>query len=468
MNASEAPPCGPEDADTNPDGGEAALDAVVLGAGISGLVAASVLSRQGYRRILVIDEFDHVGGNHIDHSCAGYTFDVGSLIFQDDSPLLAHFPEILPLYVPIDPSWGKLSPQGRVTHYPISLKDDVLGAGVLCCLRIALSVGAARALRRPISNARDFARHWIGDYFLRRSGLESYMFRFFGVPAERVDLDFAEKRMLWIKEHASPRALIRHLVRRPAAARTNRQLARPRSGFAELYAPAVARLRAAGVTFRLGAPIRAIHRSGTRFAILRGAQTYRADRVISTIPIDRAIGLCGLDIDPKLSSVTLISLFFSFSGQRGFPHAILYNFAHDGAWKRLTVYSDFYGREQGREYLGVEVIADQVGGSVAAAEADFRCHVARNGLLAGDLKLEGSSVVPGAYPIYVDRAAERVAEALAELRRFGVESFGRQGGFNYQPTARVSTLEAEAALGSPPPTGPRSRIRGRALDPCQT
>lgn len=435
-----------EGIDTNPDGNEAEFDAVVLGAGISGLVAASVLSRQGYSRVLVVDEFDHVGGNHIDYSNAGYTFDVGSLIFQDDSPLLNHFPEILSLYVQIDPSWGKLTPQGHVTQYPFSLKDDVLRSGVLGCLRIALSIGAARVLRRPIGNARDFARHWIGSYLLQRSGLESYMSRFFGVPAEQVDLEFAEKRMLWIKEHASPKVFMRHLVRRPAATRSNHQLARPKSGFAELYAPAVARLRAAGVTFRLGAPIRAIRKSNTRFAIVRGAETYWAKRVISTIPIDRAVSLCGLNIDPKLTSVTLISLFYSFSGQRGFPQSILYNFTHDGAWKRLTVYSDFYGLAQSREYFGVEVIAEQVGGSVAAADADFRRHAIRNNLFAGDLRLEGSRIVSNAYPIHVGRAAERVAAALAELSRFGVESFGRQGAFNYQPTARVSTVEAEAAL----------------------
>lgn len=452
MARSEAPLRDPEGTDTEPDGAEATFDAVVLGAGISGLVAASVLTRQGYKRLLVIDEFDHVGGNHIDHSCAGYTFDIGSLIFQDDSPLLDHFPEMLPLYVPINPSWGKLSPQGLVVQYPISLKDDVLRSGVLGCLRIALSVGVARLLRRPIGNARDFARYWIGNHLLQRSGLESYMCRFFGVPAERVDVDFAEKRMLWIKEHASPRAFIRHLVGRPKATPTNQQLARPRSGFAELYAPAVERLRATGTTFRLGTPIRAIRKSGVRFAVLRGEETYVANRIVSTIPIDRAINLCSLGIDPKLSSVTLISLFFSFTGQRGFPQSILYNFSHDGAWKRLTVYSDFYGRAEAREYFGVEVIADQVDGSVAAAEADFRRHVARNGLFAGDLTLEGSRIVPNAYPIYVDRASQRVAAALAELRRFGVESFGRQGAFNYQPTARVSTLEAEAALRPTPAT----------------
>src|SRR6516162_4392458 len=63
------------------------FDAIVLGAGISGLVATSILLEQGCEQVLVVDEYDHVGGNHIDRTIGDYTFDVGSFIFQDDSPL---------------------------------------------------------------------------------------------------------------------------------------------------------------------------------------------------------------------------------------------------------------------------------------------------------------------------------------------------------------------------------------------
>jgi hypothetical protein len=62
------------------------------------------------------------------------------------------------------------------------------------------------------------------------------------------------------------------------------------------------------------------------------------------------------------------------------------------------------------------------------------------------LQLEGSHTLQTAYPIYVEGAAQRADEAIQSLQHFGVESFGRQGGFDYQPTARVSTLQAEASL----------------------
>lgn len=430
------------------------VDAVVLGAGITGMVSASILHARGARRVTVLDEYPHVGGNHIDHHRGGYTFDVGSLVFQDDSPLIAHFPEILDRYVEIDPSWGKLTPQGTIARYPFSVREDVLAAGALECARIGLSVAAARLRRRPPQTAGDFARYWIGPRLLRRSGLENYMERFCGLPADRIDVSFAQKRMLWISEHARLRTAARLLriarekqVEQP---RTNRQLVRPRAGFAELYAPAVRRLEASGTEFRLGAAPDRIRREGSGFAVDVEGTTIRADRLVSTIPVDRVAELCGIPVTAPLPTVTLISLFYSFDGARGFDDPILYNFSHGGAWKRLTVYSDFYGRHDGREYLGVEVVSGPTARTVEQADADFRAHTAANGLFTGGLAVEGGHVLDHAYPIYTEGAAERATATVAALRAWGVESFGRQGAFEYQPTARVSTVHAEEALGGPP------------------
>ncbi|WP_375422736.1 FAD-dependent oxidoreductase [uncultured Friedmanniella sp.] len=425
------------------------VDAVVLGAGMSGLVSASVLLDQGAESVLVLDEYPRVGGNHLDVAIGNYTFDVGSFIFQDDSPLLEHFPELLPGYQPITPSWSRLNPQGRVTSYPFSLRDDVLAAGPVELLRIMASALVARLDRRPMANARDFARRWIGARFLRRSGLENYMARFCGCPIDRIDLTFAQSRMLWIRDQTTVPALLRQvrsqLHRQPPSAPTNRQLARPREGFAALYAPAVMTLERRGATFALGRAVSAVRRIPDGFLVETEAGTVRTARVVSTIPLTQSTALCSVPF-PPLPAVTLVSLFYSFAGDRGFEESILYNFSHEARWKRLTVYSDFYGTAEGRTYFAVEVVADQNGTSVAEAAEEFRRHTAANGLLRGDLRLEGSHVLEQAYPIYTGGSAEQAAAAVAALKELGIESFGRQGAFRYQPTARVSALEAEAAL----------------------
>jgi protoporphyrinogen oxidase len=422
-------------------------DAIVLGAGISGLVAASVLLKQGARNVLVIDEYSRSGGNHIDCEIGDYTFDVGSYIFQDDSPLLAHFPELLPLYVPIDPSWGRLTPYGIVTDYPISVKDDLLLAGPVEWFRILSSVLLARVVPRKMVNARDFATYWIGARLFNRSGLRHYIDRFYGLPAEDVDVKFAEKRMLWIKEHATLSNLFRKLIT-PATPPVNRQLARPREGFSYLYRPAMERLERQGAKFLLGTRVDRVRSENDRFVIEVGSRQMTSRRLVSTIPLVSIQELCGIAPEHHLRTVTLISLFYSFSGARGFNQSILYNFSSQGAWKRLTVHSDFYGRPGGREFFSVEVNADAVGRDVAEAERDFRQHVSRNSLFSGDLHLEGSHTLTNAYPIYTKNADAHAEKAIAALRKLGIESIGRQGGFDYQPTARVSTLKAEAALRS--------------------
>ncbi|MFC5141982.1 NAD(P)-binding protein [Actinomycetospora rhizophila] len=422
----------------------------MLGAGITGLVSASILLVQGAHRVLLIDEYPQVGGNHLDWSVGEYTFDVGSLIFQDDSPLLRHFPEILPRYVPIEPSWSKINPQGTVTRYPFSLREDFLAAGLWECLRLLGSALLARVAHRRMRNARDFARRWIGTRMLRRSGLENYMERFCGLPAERIDLSFAQKRMLWIAENAKPGRVIRSglaaLCREEPSPPTNQQLARPPEGFGELYAPAVAALEERGAQFMLGAKPRRVARTSTGFTVDVGDRVVSSTRLVSTIPVDSIRELCGLDTKKHLPTVTLITLFFSFAGRRGFDDSILYNFSHEGAWKRLTVYSDFYGLRNDREYFAVEVISGTRVATAEQAEYDFRRHVVNNGLFLGDLVAEGHHVLTNAYPVYSGGAGERAAKAIAQLREWGVESFGRQGAFEYQPTARVSTIHAEEAL----------------------
>ncbi len=200
-----------------------------------------------------------------------------------------HLPELLPLYCPISPSWGRLNPQGVVTKFPISIKDDLIAACPIEWLRILSSVLFARIFRRRLQNARDFAQYWIGARLLHRSGLGHYMKRFYGLPAEKIDIRFAEKRMLWIKEHASLRWLKRSVKSIP-----NKQLARPREGFAHLYQGAAQRLERCGVTFLLGAKMHSLQKKDGVFFLDAGGRRVAASRVVSTIPLERVQDLCGI------------------------------------------------------------------------------------------------------------------------------------------------------------------------------
>jgi hypothetical protein len=201
-----------------------------------------------------------------------------------------------------------------------------------------------------------------------------------------------------------------------------------------------------GADFMLGTVLESLEKDGRGFTLKAGGRTVTASRAVSTIPIPRLEALCGLEPSQDLRTTTLLSLFFSFAGERGFPHSVLFNFSHGGAWKRLTMYSDIYERVLDREYFAAEVNADGPEVDVAAAAEAFRRHATENRVFTGDLRLEGSHVLSSGYPIYTAGAGDRAEAARKRLRAFGVESLGRQGGFEYQPTSRHSTLVAEGAL----------------------
>jgi protoporphyrinogen oxidase len=190
----------------------AAWDAIILGAGVTGLVAASVLHRQGLKRVLVIDEYDRLGGNHIHRHIGPYTFDIGPQIFQDDSPLMAHFSELLAIYHPVTIDISRIAPGGDVRAYPFSLREDVVSAGPVEWIRLLASLAWARVPPVRIANAADYARYWIGPRVFDRSGLAHYIERFYGAKASEIDKVFAEKRMPRIADAASLRKRIAKLL----------------------------------------------------------------------------------------------------------------------------------------------------------------------------------------------------------------------------------------------------------------
>jgi protoporphyrinogen oxidase len=263
---------------------------------------------------------------------------------------------LLEHYVPITPTWGRLTPQGTVTAYPVSIKDDLLAAGPSELFKILASLAYARIFRRKMRNAREFAQYYIGDRLLRRSGLDSYMTRFYGISCDQIGLELAKKRMLWISENSSVRSLLFRLIRTKSSSPTNRQLARPREGFSQLYMAAASQLSRRGASIITHANMLRLHKSSDGFRLVLEDRAILAKRVVSTIPIKRIETLCNLPVSEELDTVTLLTLYFSFAGKRGFNKSILYNFSHHGSWKRLTMYSDFYGLNNGREYFAAEVI----------------------------------------------------------------------------------------------------------------
>ncbi len=198
--------------------------------------------------------------------------------------------------------------------------------------------------------------------------------------------------------------------------------------------------------FVLGEPIISISKAGNEFKVCTKSRVLRARRLIGTIPLRTMLSLCGFDDAPQLTSVELASLFFSFKGDRGFDHSILYNFTLSGRWKRLTMFSDYYGAADGREYFCVEVNMRISGDEINQLADDFTTITHNVGLFRGECRLEGYQTTRNAYPVYTTGASEAARRAIAKLRDFGIEALGRQGGFDYLPSAWATTIVVQNAL----------------------
>jgi protoporphyrinogen oxidase len=428
-------------------------DALILGAGISGLSAAYFLAGKG-QSVRIIDAYDHLGGNHISRTVGSYTYDIGAIFFWSNNYQFDMFKGLLDVCVPLDFSISKISPSGKIIQYPFSFRDEILNRGLF---EQATSIGSlikARLLQRDIRSAADFARFHMGTRLYERTGLRNYLDRFYGLSGEEVSIDFAKRRMAWLRKYGSARywlssglraARLQLVGRAPPALKA---YARPREGFQRYYGLIGERLSKMGVDIRLSNSIRSIGAGEKGHAVHTEAGSFFSSRLISTMPLAITARYAGLPVADSLVSLNLTTLFCSYAGPSPFDGTVLYNFHPEGIWKRLTMHSAYYGPVDGRSYFAVECthLAENV--SAGSMFDDFACHVRKLSLFDGDLRLESSMTLAHAYPVYQHGFEAALHPLIHELNSRGIEPLGRQGRFDYIPTSAMAIDLVREALGS--------------------
>ena len=412
---------------------------VVLGGGVSGLVAADLLAAAG-QEVVILEPYDRLGGNQRSLNIGPYTFDIGSFIFFAGSPFFRRFPAAEAVCHPARIAVERVTPQGRISKYPFSLVDDLFRRGPIEIVRTFLSLGYGRLRRRRRESAGSFARYHLGERLFAQSGLRAYIQRLCGIPADEVDYRFAEKRMNWIAQAVSLgpiAARVRRFGKAQAAGPA--VLVRPREGFERLFDQVGAQLRAEGVQIHLGSVLQKIEPQDGGFLVTTSRGVFAASRIISSLPLTMTAEACGVEPGDQIRSLPLLSLFVVFDGDLGFKSQVLYNFSDIGSWKRLTVHSMIYGQADGRDYLSVEVPL-ALGPSDADHEfAAFLAFMHDHGLLAGEAELVGHELTDFAYPTYARGSIDASEALIDQIEQTGVEMLGRQGRFDYIPTASKAT-----------------------------
>lgn len=431
-----------------------AYDHVILGCGVGGLCTAGLLLQAGATNILVLDEFDQPGGNQISCEENGFTFDVGAFYYWPTMPLFRMYPSLLEDCRRRSLLVERIRPSGVVGRYPFGLKAEFIDRGPSYWTMALGSMGLARLRRRRILTAKDYATYWMGQKLFDDLGMADYIHRFFGVPADQIEAQFAIRRMDLIPRYGKPsywlRNVYRHLkerVRSNSRGAGDPLLVRPEKGLAYMYAKAVHELVSRGVAIRLGTPIDRIAKQGSHFEISAAGAAFRTSNLVNTTPLCSIAAHFGIADASGLETVDLATLFVSFEGERGFDAQILYNWGRKGRWKRLTMHSDYYGARNGREYASVEVTLFRSGPpDFAELFNDFVSSVNGYGLFTGSLRLEGSRVTPAAYPAYTIGSTQKSNRVIERLGELGVQTVGRQGRFDYLPTGEHVAQQVDRTL----------------------
>ena len=425
-------------------------DVVILGAGIAGLFAADKLATHG-RRVAVVERSSVCGGAHQATTIAPYTFDHGSIFYEEAASIFDLAPGIREACPQVFRQQRRIGPNGDVLHYPVEPRE-LLKASWSDLLLSVIDLAFCRIFIRRDGSLSKIIRQQMGRRFLRLTGLENYIVRFHHVGADRIDERFFFKRMSFIARSTEVMTLIRTgfralTSRKPQAGVKRRPLRiRPYSGFGAIFDPIRKQLEDRGVAFHLGETIETIRRVENGYIAQTDKASFSAECLVNTIPLgtlhqalfNEAAGLVLLD---------MTVLFVSAESLAPSLGNVLFNFHGAGQWKRATIYSRLYPEaETQREFFAVEVTIPQDGmHDPEAAFADFAAHIEGLGFASG-CRLEGSVFHPDCYPLYLHDTDERIDAALARIAAEGIVTVGRQGRFEYLPTSSGVIKQARREL----------------------
>ena len=414
-------------------------DVVILGAGVAGLSAADRLTRAGLR-VAIIEHSDRCGGAHNSTNIGPYTFDHGSIFYEEDARIFGLADGLRDQCPVVKRQQRRIAPTGQVLHYPIEPRD-MFRAPPSRILSSGIDLLLSRVLVRRDGTLAAIIRKRLGKRFFEDTGLHHYIRRFNRTPTRQIDEKFFFHRMGFIERFTRFSTMISAVFRsltthkRFNSGKRKGLRIRPQAGFDALFNHIRKSIEGSGGQFYLGETVTHLQKTGAVYELRTDNARWTAASVISTIPLD-ALHRAMFGEPSGLQAIDMTTLFVSAATLDEGTGNVLFNFHQHGEWKRATIYSRLYPDAAiSREFMAVEVTLP--GGAAPNPQdafVDFEKHLLDLGL-ASDLRLEGSTFQPSCYPLYtLDSDAVR-ARVLQRVAALGIITAGRQGRFEYLPTS---------------------------------
>ncbi len=413
---------------------------VIVGAGVSGLTAASLLAQSG-RSCLLLESLDRVGGMCRTYSLDGIPFDLGPHVFfgDPDSEVGRFYLELLAQEPMLErPYRFGVEAAGRYYSFPVSL-----GQALRYPRRFQLDILRGLLKRLPLSPA---PRASLAHFLAMKSGPAFYAQVFKGL-VEKKTLAKGEDLHAhwWLRVERDPH---NQLEPPPSLMRSGRLAERimrklkpwyvyPQKGFQRI--PELLHQRyaqAGGRTILECGQIGLTARQGRVTEISVQGQTFPVADLVWTAPPAPLLGLLGAPA-PDLPFVDVIIVCLTYDAARQTPRPFIYTYhpREDVVFNRIYYPANIYpsGLPAGREGLAMEV---NITPELAALSQDQIMErtvqgIERMGLFpAAALRKQQAFLIKDCLPVYPLDYEARLERAYQPLRAFtNLHAVGRQGGY---------------------------------------
>ncbi|MCA0995113.1 FAD-dependent oxidoreductase, partial [Alloyangia pacifica] len=284
MSLQPCPPSTAKHVNNTPD----PYSVILLGTGVAGLSAAQRLLSAGHR-VALISPDSQCGGFHQNDQIGPYSFDRGSIFYEETSRLFDLAPGLREMCPTVRREQRRVTPNNAILRYPFEASE--LAAWKKSQMASAVLDLATARLRYQLDGSLDRICHRrLGKAIYRKTGLRDYIKRFNHIDPAQIDESFFFHRMGPIDRETQLKTMMTKAKRAVGIGRVPKKVwpalyVRPAEGYGTMFERVRQTLEADGAQFYMGERPIKIMRDAAGFHVVSEKGTYTADALVSSAPI---------------------------------------------------------------------------------------------------------------------------------------------------------------------------------------
>lgn len=404
----------------------------IIGGGLAGITAAKLLSEESDKNeIVIFESSDSLGGLQKSYKINNLHYDAGAYLYTELHQIFELFPELKQYFVKVAHKEVLITQEYTIRPFPYSLNNFIKDKGYFSIFFILTSMLRDKFIHRNYTDIEGYCKYFAGNYFYQKSGLIDYVRRFHAnIDTSIIDKEFGEQRIASLQYHG-----LRKFIKRKLGFSNNKTIVknspfrfvRPYEGFPFLFKKMEEILIQKAINIKFNQEIENISKVNNEFLIRHKNQNLDIfDEVIFSTPLITSCKLLNYTLPFLPKHIHLLSLFYC--GNVDIEANMVYNFSQIGQWKRMIIFSRYYGKVNELDYFTVEIpIINTSSEEIQNYINDFEQFITKTTYFS-QTKLQGQKVLYNAYPLLDKEVAAKKVETIEKIEQlYGVSFLGRQG-----------------------------------------